>query len=112
LGNDVEIREYEPQIRATSQMGEETKSFGILAEYIFGQNDKNERIGMTAPVVTCKDKMSFIMPKRYTVLSLPKPLNTLIEIDQVQKDRVAVMRFSGLTSYKKTDERLKSCLWF
>ena len=110
LGNDVEIREYEPQIRATSQMGEENKSFGVLAGYIFGQNDKNERIGMTAPVVTSRDKMSFIMPTRYTLLSLPKPLNPLIEIDQVQKDRVAVIRFSGFNSSKKTDEKTKKLL--
>jgi hypothetical protein len=110
LGNDVEIREYEPQIRATSQMGDENKSFGILAEHIFGQNDRNERIGMTAPVVTSEDKMSFIMPKRYTLPVLPKPLNPLIEIDQVQKDRVAVIRFSGFTSSKKTDEKTKKLL--
>jgi hypothetical protein len=110
LGNDVEIREYEPQIRATSQMGEENKSFSVLAEYIFGKNDRNERIGMTAPVVTSKDRMSFIMPKRYTLLSLPKPLNPLIEIDQVQKDRVAVIRFSGFKSSNKTNEKTKKLL--
>src|SRR5512137_1543127 len=63
LEQGIEIREYDSQIRATSQMGQENRSFGVLAEYVFGHNDQNERIGMTAPVITDRDKMSFIMPK-------------------------------------------------
>ena len=104
LENNVEIREYDPQIRATSQMGQENRSFRVLSEYIFGNNDRSEQIGMTAPVITHRDKMSFIMPKRYELESLPKPINDQIEIDQVQRYRVAVIRFSGFTSPKKMDE--------
>ena len=104
LEKAVEIREYDPQIRATSQMGQENRSFGVLSEYIFGNNDRNEQIGMTAPVVTHRDKMSFIMPKRYNLESLPKPINAQIEIDQVQRYKFAVKRFSGFTSPKKMDD--------
>ena len=110
LEKAVEIREYDPQIRATSQMGQENRSFGVLSEYIFGNNDHNEQIGMTAPVVTHRDKMSFIMPKRYNLESLPKPLNAQIEIDQVQRSIVAVIRFSGFTSPKKMDEEAEKLL--
>jgi len=39
LEQGVEIREYDPQIIATSQMGQENRSFG---EYIFGHNDQAE----------------------------------------------------------------------
>jgi len=104
LEKAVEIRDYDPQIRATSQMGQENRSFGVLSEYIFGNNDRNEQIGMTAPVVTHWDKMSFIMPTRYDLESLPKPINAQIEIDQVKRYKVAVIRFSGFTSPKKMDE--------
>ena len=104
LEKAVEIREYDPQIRATSQMGQENRSFGVLSEYIFGNNDRSEQIGMTAPVVTHRDRMSFIMPKRYNLESLPKPINAQIEIDQVQRYKVAVKRFSGFTSPKKMDD--------
>jgi hypothetical protein len=104
LEEGIEIREYDPQIRATSQMGQENRSFGVLAEYIFGHNERNERIGMTAPVVTNMDKMSFIMPKRFNLESLPKPLSAQIKIDLVQKARVAIIRFSGFSSPKKIDE--------
>lgn len=110
LEKGIEIREYDPQIRATAQTGQENRSFGLLAEYIFGHNDRNERIGMTAPVVTYGDKMSFIMPKRYSLESLPKPLSAQIEIDQVQKARVAVIRFSGFSSPKKMDEEAEKLL--
>jgi hypothetical protein len=110
LEKAIEIREYNPQIRATSQMGQENRSFGVLSEYIFGNNDRSEQIGMTAPVVTHRDRMSFIMPKRYNLESLPKPLNDQIEIDQVQKCKVAVIRFSGFTSPKKMDEEAEKLL--
>lgn len=81
LEKGVEIREHEVQLRATSQTGQENRSFGILAEYIFGHDDQNERIGMTAPVVTSRDKMSFIMPKQYNLENLPRHLNSQIRID-------------------------------
>lgn len=110
LEEGIEIREYDLQIRATSQMGQENRSFGVLAEYIFGHNDRKERIGMTAPVVTSKDKMSFVMPKRYNLESLPKPLNAQIKLDQVQKAKVAVIRFSGFSSPKKMDEEVAKLL--
>ena len=94
------------------KMGQENRSFGVLAEYIFGRNDQNERIGMTAPVITDrdKDKMSFIMPKNYTPESLPRPKSPQIKMDQVPKSRVAVIRFSGFTSPKKTDEEAEKLL--
>jgi hypothetical protein len=110
LEQGVEIREYDPQIRATSQMGQENRSFGVLAEYIFGHNDQNERIGMTAPVITDRDKMSFIMPKNYTPESLPRPLSPQIKMDQVPKSKVAVIRFSGFTSPKKNEEEAEELL--
>jgi hypothetical protein len=74
LEQGVEIREYDPQIRAISQMGQENRSFGVLAEYIFGHNDQSEQIEMTATVITDGDKMSFILPRKYTPESLARPL--------------------------------------
>lgn len=91
-------------------MGQENRSFGVLAEYISGHNDHNERIGMTAPVITDSDEMSFILPKNYTPESLPRPLSPQIKMDQVPKSRVAVISFSGFTSPKKNDEEAEKLL--
>jgi hypothetical protein len=65
---------------------------------------------MTAPVVTNMDEMSFIMPERFNLESLPKPLSAQIKIDLVQKAKVAVIRFSGFSSPKKSDGEAEKLL--
>jgi len=47
LEEGFDIREYDPQIRAASPMGNKNRSFCVLAGYVFGQNDRREKIGMT-----------------------------------------------------------------
>jgi hypothetical protein len=104
LENNVEIREYRPQIWAVTSKGSENSAFGILAGYIFGDNDKKEKIGMTAPVVTTNESMAFVMPGRYDLESLPKPLINQIEIDSIGPRTMAVIKFSGFAGPEK-DER-------
>jgi hypothetical protein len=109
LENNVEIREYRPQIWALVQKGNENRAFGILAGYIFGDNDKKEKIGMTAPVVTTSESMAFVMPGRYDLENLPKPSMNQIEIDSVGSRTMAVIKFSGFTGPEK-DERYLNLL--
>ena len=48
----------------------------MLAGYIFGGNDKEEKIAMTSPVaMSLKDSttMLFLVPKKYTRDNLPVP---------------------------------------
>jgi hypothetical protein len=59
---------------------------------------------MTAPVITSQDEMAFIMPERYSLENLPKPLNSQIRIDQEEPKRVAVLRFSGFSSPAKNEK--------
>ena len=49
--DSVEIRQYPALIYASyfSQSGSNSQ-FRVLANYIFGGNNKNEKIGMTSPV--------------------------------------------------------------
>jgi hypothetical protein len=110
LDEGVEIREYGAQIRAKSPMRQENRAFGILAEYIFGENDRHEKIGMTAPVVTSRDEMVFIMPTRYNLENLPMPMNTQIRIDRETSGKVAVLRFSGFTSPDKNEKETNKLL--
>ena len=54
-----------------------SSGFRKLAGYIFGGNNQNKSIAMTAPVrMEMSEKgsaMSFVMPEKYDMASLPKP---------------------------------------
>ena len=53
--------------------------------YIFGGNSKNEQIPMTSPVVIKpykNNEMAFLMPKNYTMTSLPIPNSDEIKISK------------------------------
>jgi len=130
---DFEIREYQPYISAvTSMQGpyEDVQGdlFRKLAGYIFGKNTTDSKIAMTAPVQTnpeSKDsskkiamtapvlmkpesegvwKMAFSMPAKYTMQSLPKPLDPEIELIEVPAKKFAVIQFSG--AYDNIEKRL------
>jgi hypothetical protein len=109
LENNVEIREYQSQIWAVTSKRSENEAFRILAGYIFGDNDKKEKIGMTAPVLTTNESMAFVMPRRYDTENLPKPLIDQIEIESVGPRTMAVIRFSGFSGPEK-DERYLNLL--
>lgn len=62
-----------------------SKAFGILAGYIFGKNEKNQKIEMTAPVsqfqiAPGKYAVQFYMPHEWTLQTLPKPLDSRINL--------------------------------
>lgn len=107
LENNVEIREYRPQIWAATVKGSENGAFGTLAGYIFGDNSHKERIGMTAPVVTEEGRMAFVMPNRYDLNTLPKPTDEYIKIESVAPRILAVIRFSGFTGPEKDEKNLR-----
>jgi len=51
--NGIEIRAYEPHLVAVTKMdGSQNSGFRVLAGYIFGGNEKEQEIAMTAPVST------------------------------------------------------------
>ncbi len=94
--------------------------FRRLADYIFGENTKSENIGMTAPVYQTSGedaedgenigmtapvyqeeeqdgvwKMAFVMPERYTLETLPKPVDPKIQLVTQPAKTFAVLRFRG-----------------
>jgi hypothetical protein len=86
--------------------------FRLLADYIFGNNTTKTGIAMTAPVSESasvpiamtapvmeqsgKDgmrKVTFSMPSKYTLDSIPKPNNPLVTLREIPAQRVAVKVF-------------------
>ncbi len=108
--DSVEIRQYPALIYAShfSQSGNNSQ-FRVLANYIFGGNDKNEQIGMTSPVnmrlSSKKKEMMFLMPERYEMESLPTPNSNEIDIIKMDSRKVAAIRFSGYSNSTKVKRK-------
>lgn len=102
--DNVEIRSYNEMIYASytpSELEGRDGSFRYVANYIFGENNKNEKISMTSPVVVKpynNYEMAFIMPKAYSLNTLPTPNDDKIQIYKVPSSIKAAIRYSGYTS--------------
>jgi hypothetical protein len=107
---DFEIRFYPSATIATINSNAKTyrdlsgPGFRKLAGYIFGGNETNTRISMTAPVqMDINDSastMSFVMPSSYNESNLPKPNDPIVVIKSTADEYVAVIRFGGYASDK------------
>ena len=85
-----------------------SSGFRKLAGYIFGGNDQNKSIAMTAPVrMEMSEKgsaMSFVMPEKYDIASLPKPKDVTVEIKQSEPVYAAVIAFGGYANDEKIND--------
>ena len=120
---DFEIRFYPSATIATINSNAKTyrdlsgPGFHKLAGYIFGGNEANTKISMTAPVqMDINDSvstMSFVMPSEYTKENLPKPNDPIVQIKNTADEYVAVIRFGGYASDKNLkfySEKLQNLL--
>ncbi len=122
---NIEIRQYPPLIiaevkTAGSRQDAIGDGFRILADFIFGNNEGEKqlsmngpitqqegiKIAMTAPVQQEKTDAewatSFIMPSKFSIDTIPNPINDRIKIIQIPSKRYAVITFSG----RSTEENL------
>jgi Tfp pilus assembly protein PilE len=120
---DFEIRFYPSATLATIHSDARSykdlsgSGFRKLAGYIFGGNETNTSISMTAPVhMNINDtgsSMSFVMPSSYSEDMLPKPNNPEVLIHKTADEYVAVIKFGGFASDKDLEfysARLKKLL--
>jgi hypothetical protein len=73
--------------------------------------DKSEKLAMTAPVTeekTGKDifRISFTMPSKYTLDTLPEPEDDRIKFKEVRNQKMAVLRFKGRVNHKLADQEV------
>jgi hypothetical protein len=81
-----------------------SKGFSILAGYIFGGNEKNEKIAMTSPVSMSLDTsmtMMFMVPKKFKKETLPNPNESKIKFTEEPAKTVAAVSFSGWADDEK-----------
>ena len=117
-----EIRSYETTLFTSVKLSTKgyknssSKGFSILAGYIFGNNERNEKISMTSPVsMSLEDSMTmmFMVPKKFKKDMLPKPNQTGIEFKQEPAKTLAAITFSGWandTKIEKYKQNLKAAL--
>ncbi len=133
-----EIREYPSHIIAQTIVEGTYREamnigFRIITRYIFGDNTKKESIAMTAPVkeqkfVSEKIAMtapvqlgfegksrvvSFVMPKSFSLETLPVPNDSRVKLVKVSPKKMAVLRFSwsrNSNRISKMEKKLLSAL--
>ena len=118
---NIEIRQYEPMIIAEVEVDGKREDairdgFRLLADYIFGNNTVQQVISMTAPVQQKENqkiamtapvqqqsmgkswRMSFVMPSKYKLDSLPVPNNNRVRLKEILTKKFVVIEFSGTNS--------------
>ena len=110
-----EVRRYSDTIQArvrvegTNWRGS-SGGFRRIAGYIFGRNERQQEIAMTAPVHIWQDRggsiMAFTMPSEYSMEELPQPDDNGVQLVHSSGKAIAALSFSGFSGKKKS-ERLK-----
>jgi effector-binding domain-containing protein len=119
---DVEIRNYPEVIFAVVEDNVDDSGFGLLFQYISGENKTrskiamttpvmtSEKIAMTAPVVTGKNYIAFALPSFYTKETVPIPTNPTVRIEIHPKKTMAVLRFSGRTVETRVQKNIQKLI--
>ena len=128
---EYEIRAYNPYIIAETIVEGDREvamraGFRILAAYIFGDNTGRVKLDMTAPVaesesapvklamtapVIVRDNsqtshvISFVMPRDYTLATLPKPTDSRIVFNTMPAHTMAVRKFSWYAGASRTQKQ-------
>jgi hypothetical protein len=133
-----ELRQYDDLVVAQTSVNASFDkageiAFGRLFGYISGENVARSEISMTAPVLTEPQgesegvkvamtapvlaegtgnawKIAFVLPSSFTMDTAPVPSNPLVELATIPSKTVAVVRFSGSLSERKSREAERELL--
>lgn len=124
-----ELRQYEPMLVAHVEVdgdasGARNAGFRLLAGYIFGGNQGQRKIEMTAPVTQAaapvgekigekiamtapvtqsataagRWRVSFMMPRAFTLDTLPVPNDERVKFEVLPGEKRAAVRFDGFST--------------
>jgi hypothetical protein len=126
---EFEIRQYPSYLIAETTVEADFNDAGNVAfrrlfDYISGENKTKESISMTAPVnqrassekisMTApvnqqqsgeKYAVSFVMPSKYSMETLPEPLDPTVVIKEIPAHKAAVIRYSGTWSQERYEAK-------
>jgi len=125
-----ELRDYAPQVVAETVVSGSfsragNSAFRPLFNYISGDNTVQAEIAMTAPVSQTASSqdiamtspvgqrasgddwvISFMMPAKFTMDTIPKPTNPAISLREIPAHRAAAIRYSGRWTEKRYQSHL------
>lgn len=125
----IEIRHYYPYLTVqTEDSGDydtaTEKSFFRLFDYINGNNQAQQKIAMTAPVMQASKgekiemtapvfqaqsgknwTMRFVLPLEYDLNTAPKPSDPKVTLVEIPEKKVAVLKFTGFFSENTLSEK-------
>lgn len=102
----LEIRDYDAQTWISTDLESDRTVFPVLASYIFGDNAREQRVAMTAPVTD--RRMSFVLPKEVTIDNAPTPNGQPIEFTSVPPRRVATPNSRGSRHRRESKAKRQS----
>ena len=138
--DEYEVRRYAPYLIAEVDVEGDfgkagNKAFRLLAGYIFGDNQTEEKMSMTAPVesrpkqegvrmsmttpvtstasATDQYTYAFVMERKFTLDTLPQPRDPRIRLRQQAARVMAVRRYSGRwteENYRENEVKLMEAL--
>ena len=105
--HSIALRSYAPRILAVTTMTQgQNNGFRVLAGYIFGGNNNDQKIAMTAPVQRSMDdsaEMAFMMPAEYSLSDLPTPEDDRVSFREAPGYTAAVIQFNGWADMEKAE---------
>jgi hypothetical protein len=128
--NPFELRRYDPFITAEVKVlaadynDAANRGFSPLASFIFGNNMAKQKISMTAPVTAAPSPekiamttpvtvsgeevytVAFTMPRKYTLETLPEPMDKSISFKEQPEKTMAVIRFSGIFNQRNFERHI------
>ena len=99
-------------------VGERTAAkIAMTAPVTMAPEAASQKIAMTAPVTMAPQaaasapgaaqrwRVHFVMPRQYTLATLPKPNNQEVQLEEVPAKWFAVLRYSGLNTNARVQQR-------
>ena len=105
-----------PMAAPVTQEAVKSEKISMAAPVTQESSEDSEKISMTAPVSEEAygervHRISFTMPSKYTLETLPEPDDPRIKFKEVKNQKTAVLKFSGRVkkrlAYEKMDEMRK-----
>ena len=121
-----ELRRYSGFRTVTATMNDTkamNRGFGQLFKYITGDNETEQKIAMTVPVLMAEESstadaaapgsatMSFVLPAEVADNGAPEPSGKNLSLTETDAGEIAVLRFDGFrkeTAIKAAEEKLRA----